>query len=160
MLVPFEYGFVLLLVVGRHSYSTRHGLRVIYPQPLKNRPIELILWDISWNETDGSRPKSLIWYTSGKPDIALTRQSNKANIRKILKLEIDLFATMKRQPHYGKLNDGRYPHCGKFNEDFDHILRCPHNHQESATNQDKIMDKIDGAFTNYIHVHMWLTPLK
>ena len=46
------------------------------------------------------------------------------------KLEFDLFATMKKWRQNEKLNSGCCPQCGKFNEDFDHILQCPDTAQE------------------------------
>ena len=47
-----------------------------------------------------------------------------------LKLEFDFLATMKRRKKYEPKINGRCPHCGRFNEDFNHVVRCPHNIEE------------------------------
>ena len=72
-----------------------------------------------------------------------SRLKIKGEQRTIVKLEFDLFATMKKRGKYEKINDGRCPHCGKFNEDFDHILRCPHAHGPGTSPE---LDAYDGAF--------------
>ena len=65
----------------------------------------------------------------------------------IFKLEFDLFATMKRRRQFEKLNNGRCPRCGKFNEDFDHTVRCPHNNQERIKIWTKLMAPLRGVST-------------
>jgi len=50
----------------------------------------------------------------------------------LFKLEFDLFATMKQRRKYKKHNDGRCPRCARFNEDFNHVVRCPQNHSSRS----------------------------
>ena len=51
----------------------------------------------------------------------------------IFKLEFDFFLMVKKRRKYEKFSDAwRCPQCRKFNEDFDHILRCPHTIQAWA----------------------------
>ena len=54
---------------------------------------------------------------------------------------------MKRRRQFEKFNDGRCPWYGKLNEDFDHIVRCPHNYQEGIEIWTKLMAPLRGVST-------------
>ena len=65
----------------------------------------------------------------------------------LFKSEFDLLATMKCRRECETHNDGCRLHCGRFNEDFNHVLWCPHTTVERRTAWNDITTPLRGPNT-------------